>query len=944
MLLLTALPFAAALILLSPLGRPKATRYALAGFSAALFLGYASAIPSLESGPLIETLQWLPSLGMTLTTYVDGLALLFALLVTGVGAVVAFYTANYFDDDADAQRFSVLFAVFMGSMLMVVTSGNLLMTFVGWEGTSIFSFLLIGFDGGQSGRKGDEARAGALRAFIVTGAGGLALIVGVVLLGTAAGSYELADVLAAPGLRSHGLYGAVVGLIALAAFTKSAQFPFHFWLPGAMSAPSPASAYLHAATMVKAGVFLLLRLQPALGDTTLWTTLLTVVGLITFVLGAAIATRQRDMKGLLAYTTVSALGSLVALIGLPESLGIKAALVGVAAHGAYKAALFLMTGVIEHATGSRDLDELGGLRRSMPGALAVVAISSLSMAGLPPLLGFMAKDSLIEASFPEPLASIFPLAAVMAGSILMVVSALTVLRDPFLKEPPAPHSPAGGHDDKHAGDVHHPHTNRLLTLGPAVLAAATVLIPFTLPQTLDPLLSSALGKVTHLHLFPDHPEPLILSLLALGIGIALLPSRAAWSRWFAISWIPSGSRVYSGITRSVDLIGDAAVSLQTGRVRQYLYTIWGALAVLVILMVGSQSGLTILQGVPLKLTRPGTDAVKIALLALSTTATIYSIITRRHLLAALALGVSGYALGGIFLLEPAPDVALVQILVETLGTVLIILMITRLDATNSRMRLDVMRDLWSTSAIGKARDVIIAAIIGGAVALVAVTAVISRPERSELNPPIAEWHLLHTYPEIKITDAVGAIVTDFRATDTVFEITVLAMAGLGVLTLLTQPGTGTRAKHVRNESRLDTPLTSFALRLVFPFALLVALSQLLYGGSGPGDGFTAGVIAGLSVSLSYIVRGFQRTRAAYPWLKPRRFIVAGLALALGNAVGWMLINGAPFLRVQDFGDAPAGLHFSSTLLFETAIMLAVFGTITLIMDTIAHPVAEEEEG
>ncbi|MBK9124105.1 MAG: DUF4040 domain-containing protein [Chloroflexi bacterium] len=944
MLLLTALPFAAALVLLTPLGRPKAARYALAGLSAVLFLGYAGGIPSLEAGPLIEAVQWLPSLGMTLTTYVDGLSLLFALLVTGVGAVVAFYMAHYFDDDADAQQFSVLFAAFMGSMLMVVTSGNLLMTFVGWEGTSVFSFLLIGFYGGKGGRKAEEARAGAARALIVTGAGGLALIAGVVLLGTASGSYELADILSNPDLRGHGLYGAIVALIAMAAFTKSAQFPFHFWLPGAMSAPSPASAYLHAATMVKAGVFLLLRLQPALGNTPLWTGLITVVGLITFVLGAAIATRQRDMKGLLAYTTVSALGSLVALIGLPDSIGIKAALVGVAAHGAYKAALFLMTGVIEHATGSRDLDELGGLRRSMPGALAVVAISSLSMAGLPPLLGFMAKDSLIEASFSEPLASILPLIAVMVGSVLMVVSALTVLRDAFLTEPPAPHSPAGSHDDKHHGDVHHPHTNRLLTLGPAVLAAATVLIPFTLPQTLDPLVSSALGKATHLHIFPEHPEPLILSLVALAIGIVLVPSRAVWSRWLAVPWLPTGSRVYSEMTRSVDAVGDVVVTLQSGRVRQYLYMMWGVLAVLVILMVGSQDGMTILEGVPLNFTEPGTDAVKIALLALSTAATAYSIITRRHLLAALALGVSGYALGGVFLLEPAPDVALVQILVETLGTVLIILMIARLDATNSRMRSEVMRDLWSTSWVGKLRDVIIATIIGGAVALVAVTTVINRPERADVNPPIAEWHLLHTYPEIKITDTVGAIVTDFRGTDTVFEITVLAMAGLGVLTLLTQPGINASDERVRTESTLETPLTTFALRLVFPFALLVAMSQLLYGGTGPGDGFTAGVIAGLGVSLSYVVRGFQRTRVSYPWLKPRRFIVGGLTLAVGNAVGWMLINGAPFLRVQDFGDAPAGLHFSSTLLFEIAIMLAVFGAITLIMDTIAHPVAEEEEG
>lgn len=962
MLVLTAAPFAAALLLLTPLGRPQAARYALTALCAALFLGYAGFVGHAQTAPVIEAVSWVPSLGLSLTAYGDGLALLFALLVTGVGGVVAFYSAQYFDDAAESQRFSVLFAAFMGAMLTLVTAGNLITLFIGWEMTSFLSFLLIGFDGGKTSRKAEAARSGALQALIVTGAGGLALIGAVVLLGTASGSYELADILSSPALREHPWYSAIALLIMGAAFTKSAQVPFHFWLPGAMSAPSPASAYLHAATMVKAGVYLLLRMQPVLGDTALWTGLVTGIGLITFLVGAAIATRQRDLKALLAYTTVSALGSLVALIGLPDSLGIKAALVGILAHGAYKAALFLMTGAIEHATGTRNLDELGGLRHTMPGAFAVVGISALSMAGLPPLLGFMAKDSLLEALFPEPLRSILPLAVGFIASVLLVVSGLTILYDAFLRPKPvqaaapakkksnkartraearAETSETAEYGHSHDGHIH---VNPLLTIGPGVLAAASVVLPLTLTLLLDPLVSAYYGKTTHLHLFPDHPEPLIVSLLALIVGAMLVRSRGVWSAWFDLPRMPSGARVFNSLTGAADNAGYAALSLQNGRIRYYLVLIWLSVAALIVVLVINLNAFDLLRGVQVTFARPGTDALKLALLGLSTVATGYSILTRRHIFAALALGVSGYALGGVFLLEPAPDVALVQILVETLGTVLLIVMLSRMDAINSRLRIDVMRDLWASSAIGKLRDIAIAGIIGGAVALVAVSTVASRPDRDAVNEPIAVWHLLHTYPDIKITDAVAAVVTDFRGTDTLFEILVLSMAGLGVLTLLTQPGINAEPQPGRRESMLETPLTMLVVRLVLPFALMIAFAHLLYGGGGPGDGFTAGVIAGLAVSLSYVVRGFNRTRAAFPWLKPRRIMIAGLVLSQVNAVIWALTEGLPFLRVRDFGDAPAGLHFTSTLLFEIAIMLAVFGAVTLVMDTIAHPVAEEEEG
>jgi multisubunit Na+/H+ antiporter MnhB subunit len=328
-------------------------------------------------------------------------------------------------------------------------------------------------------------------------------------------------------------------------------------------------------------------------------------------------------------------------------------------------------------------------------------------------------------------------------------------------------------------------------------------------------------------------------------------------------------------------------------------------------------------------------------------------LVRNHLVAALALGVSGYALGGVFLLEPAPDVALVQILVETLGTVMLMLMLSRMDSINKSLRFEAQRDVWGSTLPGRWRDVLISVVIGGAVALIALTVVIQRPERTA-DQPISVWHLTHTYSEIKVTDAVGAIVTDFRGTDTLFEIVVFSIAALGVFTLLTPPVSDTHVpdikttveinlRELRHDSTVESPLTRFVARLALIFALMIALSHWLYGGGQPGDGFTAGVIAGLAVSLSYIVRGYDRTRRILPWLKPRRFILAGLILALGNAAIYALFYGLPFLRVVDFGNAPAGLHLSSTALFELAIGVTVFGAVTLIMDTISHPAADENK-
>lgn len=952
MLLLIGLPAALAGLMLLPGGRSSALKYVPAALCAVLFAAFAGYLPVIEAAPITETVAWVPGLGLDLVVYADGLALLFALLITGVGAVVSVYAAAYFEEDDERGRFLTLLMAFMAAMLGVVLAGNVLTLFCAWELTSITSFFLIGF----KGDKYEDARRSALRALVVTGAGGLALLAGLVLMGTAAGSYTLSEVLATD-LSAHPWYAAITVLVLIGAFTKSAQVPFHFWLPGAMAAPSPASAYLHAATMVKAGVYLVLRMYPTLGNTELWTTLVVGVGLITFVWGAYLANRQRDMKGLLAYTTVSALGSLVALAGLPDGLGIKAALLGILAHGAYKAALFLITGAVEHATGTRDLDKLGGLRHAMPGAFIVALISALSMAGLPPLLGFISKDLFLEASFPDPLGTVLPFLGAFVGSAFMVSAALTVVWDAFIKP-----APAKAHDHGHDDD--HLHTVPLLSAAPGVLAAFTLLIPLIGLPLLQPLTDAALGRSSTLYLFPSHPEPLIVSIAALLVGVVMMRFRSVWAGSSAQPATVSGKRgkaaqrsfgfptasgVYDRLIGGVDRTGDIALKLQSGRIRHYLVIILGALSLLILYLAPGIGTVDALANARIQVNN-SSDILKLALLGLTVVGTFTSIIVRNHLVAVLALGVAGYALGGVFLLEPAPDVALVQIVVETLATVVLMLMLARMDTVDKTLRTSAQRTVWDSTVIGRWRDAAISIVIGVAIGLLALTVVVQRPERIE---PISVWHLVNTYPEIKVTDTVGAIVTDFRGTDTLLEIAVFSVAALGVFMLLRDPAPDKpdplatmEIQHVklRHDSTIETPLTVAVTRLVMVFALMVAFSHWLYGGGQPGDGFTAGVIAGLAVALNYVVRGYARTRRALPWVKPRRFLMGGLILALGNAVIYAPLMGRPFLGVVDFGDAPAGLHLSSTLVFELAIGLTVFGAVTLILDTISNPGTEESEG
>lgn len=966
--LVIAVPFALAILIAASRGRFTAAQqgWFTATMMAVLTGFWLVQLPLISEAPQLFSIAWMPQISLNLTLYIDGLALLFAILVCGIAVAVMLYAGYYFEDGLQASRFLGLLLAFTGAMLGLVLAGNLLTLFIAWEATSIISFLLISFKG-----KDPAARAGASQALMITGGGGLALLVGLLLMGTVASSYEFIDILnSGDALRQHPWYLGIAVLVLLGCFAKSAQFPLHFWLPGAMAAPTPASAFLHSATMVKAGIYLLARFYPVLADTPLWTAALVTFGLATMLTGAAISLRQRDLKGILAYTTISQLGAFVALIGLPDSAGLKAAMVGILAHALYKGALFLVAGAVDHATGTRDISRLSGLRHQMPGFAAVTAIVGLSMAGAPPLFGFVGKETLLEAFIDEPLALI--IAALSA--VFMVTIAIRLFWDVFMGPPVSflathhstsddksvavEHEAAAALDERHQPTGHDCHHEfhapaRWMVASPGLLAALSVLFGVGVGPLVTPIVAPAVGKPVSLYLFSPYGINLafVISMIVLVTGTVLFLGRRLWLE-LPLPSAPGGSAIYGWVVRTVERVGDLLLLTQGGKVRYYLAVI----LLSVILLIAAAIG-TIELSFTNQFTRfpNAVDALKAMLLILAIAATLASILFKRHLLAALSLGVSGYAVGGIFLLEPAPDVALVQFLVETLATVLVILILAR---TSEQERRRVMEKVWGQSRFGIVRDLGISISIGLAVMLFALAAVISRPSRVS----IADWLIRNTFPELGITDVVAAILTDFRGTDTMIEITVFGFAAIGVLTMLARPKPGRVMKLFRRRrevydpapkpalqedaerlekpvysSRFADPITQFAATLVLPFSLMLAAAHVLYGGRNPGDGFTAGVIAGLGVSLWFVVYGYNEAKERLRWMQPGVLIGAGLSIAIVNATFPLLLDEPFFSFVQFTEQSFASIKLATSTLFEMSIFLTVAGGIGAIMEAISHP-------
>lgn len=949
----TGVPFILAFALATPFLRQTlnktAQTYLTAIAMGVLFFGFLGYFPHIHENPVVQTVEWMPSLGISLSFYLDGLSLMFALIVSGIGALIFFYAGFYFDEAEEHSRFIVWLLGFAGAMLGVVLSGNLLMTFIAWELTSITSFMLIGF----KGNKYADAREGAFKALFITGGGALALIVGLVMMGFAAaqvldieGVLFVADIetlLTAKELYQHEWFAAFTILIAIGAFTKSAQFPFHFWLPGAMSAPTPASAYLHSATMVKAGIFILARLSPIMYQNELWSQLLLSFGLLTMFVGAFFAIKQRDLKGLLAYSTISKLGAIVAMIGLPGQNGLKAAFVGIIAHALYKSALFLVAGTIDHATGTRIIDKLGGLRKQMPAMHIVTVISALSMAGVPFFLGFVAKETLLDAMwhYSEPNTAII-LGTTIISSVLTAMAGYILIYDVFWKEA--------------TEEIHFHKPPNLIRFSPLMLSLGSLTLGFLLEPVIIPLLEVAVPKEFELYLFPGINEVFLLSMGIIIAGLVLFFIRNPIIK--LIRFPLSGDKVYKELLGYIDWLGDTVLVTQSGFVRYYLAIILGTVATVLI----ASGTLTAVAGdqslFPTSLAVTTTELSKIFMLFLCVIIAILTVVVREHLKAAIAYGVLGYAIAAIFLIDHAPDVALVQLLVETMGTVLIIIMLGRISSETRKKAMDRLWQGRHRHNFGFLRDLGISIVIGLAVFVFSLIALQNRPERQT----IAQWHLDHTADQ-GVEDVVGAIVAEFRGTDTLMEIIVFATAGLGVLTLLSRGRRDDSAlvPHPENIKRFDefnadivdeiqdatslsTPFTRSVSSAVLPIAILIGIAQILYGSGGPGDGFTAGVTIGLAVSLWYVVFGYEEAKRQLSWFKPALLVRLGLVIAIVNAV-FPIFVGQNFMGLVEFDKAlgiydlvgSLGLHINSALIFEISIAVTVMGGLGIIMEAIAHP-------
>ena len=722
----------------------------------AWYLGY---LPRVAAGESVhEVSAWVPRLDVNLAMRMDGLSLLLALIVTGIGTAVVVYAGGYLRGDPNLPRFYLILLAFMGAMLGVVTADDFISLFVFWELTSITSFFLVGYKHEQA-----ESRASALQALLVTAGGGLAMLAGFLLIIAATGTTSISGVIADPSaLLASPMLPAVVVLVALGAFTKSAQFPFHFWLPNAMAAPTPVSAYLHSATMVKAGVYLLARMAPVFAGVPLWVWTLSLVGGVTVVVAAALALLRRDSKALLAYSTVVALATMVMLIGIGGTYAGEALVVFLLAHALYKAPLFMVAGSVDHEAGTRDVTALGGLGRVMPVTFVTAVVAGVSAAGLPPLFGFVAKELAYEALLAGPAWLLVPL--VPASAVLLVIAVLVAWK-PFAGRALVAPKPV----------VHE--APPAMLIGPALLAAAGLLLgvaPWLLGDALlVPAAAAVIGApyAFDLYLWHGFTSALFLSMLTVTLGLF-----AAW-RWRAlhdairdrVGAVRYGpAAVYQGFVDGLVPFAKAFTRrVQPEDLRSHLLVIVGV-AVVATGITGLFKG-----GPAIRLAHPVGFFYEYAVLAVAIAAAVAVLTATSRLVAITSIGVLGFTIAILFVFFAAPDLAITQFLVETLIVIIVALVLIRLPSGSLR-RPGRRAHRLASAAI---------AIAGGVVITALTLAVTAGP----LDPRLALYFAAESYPSALGRNIVNVILVDFRAIDTLGEITVLVAAAIGVFALLRRP-------------------------------------------------------------------------------------------------------------------------------------------------------------
>lgn len=898
------------------------------------------------------TVSWVPGLSMDIALRFDSLSAIMCVLALGIGALVLFYCAGYFrpvgsqtETHPRMPGFAAKMVGFAGAMFGLMVADNALVLYVFWEMTTVLSFLLIG----HYAERAINRRA-ALQALVVTTTGGLAMLVGIIMVSNAAGTYLLSELVAHPPSGTVVTVGVL--LILVGALSKSAIFPLHFWLPGAMAAPTPVSAYLHAAAMVKAGIYLVARLAPGFADSPGWRPTLVLLGLATALLAGWRAVREFDLKLMLAYSTVSQLGLMIVLVGAGTGDLMLAGLTAMCAHATAKATLFMVVGIIDHATGTRDMRGLAGLGRRSPGLFLIATAAAASMAGVPPFVGFVAKETIFGTEAQSPVfgaAGPYVLAAGVVASMFTVIYSMRFVWGGFAdKGRSAPSAPVAG--------LHRPHAAFLAP--PAVLAASSLALGLGVP-TLDTVLRRYAdtmpgGTGFHLALWHGVGLPLVLSALVLVVGAGLFAARGPL-RLSRLRGLPMGTadHIYDKALRLLDVVAVRLTGVtQRGSLPLNQGMIFATLVVLPLtaLALGARNHVELdLWDTPLQLT------VAVVVLAGGVGATV----ARNRLSAVLMVAVTGYGCAAAFAFHGAPDLALTQLLVETVTLVIFVLVLRTLPAEAER----------PTMALNRLPRIVLAAGVGISVAVLAAFAMAARTQDGvSVALPEAAYVRGHG------ANTVNVLLVDVRAWDTLGEISVLLVAATGVASMVFRVGRFGRAPRIADAAapRKTTGITTsyspaigsttwlrgsayrdpherslvleVATRVIFPLIMVVSIYFLFAGHNHPGGGFAGGLAAGLGLVLRYLAGGRYELGETLP-LDSSKILGVGLALVGGTALGSLFL-GAPVLSsaVLSFTLPVLGhVDVVTSLIFDMGVYLVVVGMVLDVLRSLGARLDQEFE-
>ncbi len=919
---IVALPFLGALL---PGIMNSAGRAACAGVtftvSLAAFVGLLTNLPAVLAGEVVAArIDWMPELGLNFTLMLDGLGFFFAFLILGIGLLIITYGRHYLSRDDHMGEFFTYLLLFQGAMVGIVLSDNILLLLVFWELTSLSSFLLIGY-----WKHLPEGRQGARMALTVTGMGGLAMIGGMLILGQIAGSYDLSVILQnREAIQADPLYVPALILILLGCFTKSAQFPFHFWLPHAMAAPTPVSAYLHSATMVKAGIFLMARMWPVLSGTPEWFVIVTTAGLVTMVLGSVIALFKHDLKALLAFSTVSHLGLITMLLGTGTTFGAFAAVFHILNHATFKAALFMSAGIIDHEAKTRDIRRLGGLRTLMPVTFTIATLAALSMAGIPFLNGFLSKEMMLEETTHTVLFDVWWLVPALAtfGSLMSAAYCFRFIGHTFL----------GPVRDDYPAKPHDP--NPGMWMPPAFLVVLVIVIgvaPFLVQDFVILVAKAVIGgtaelEVKYIKIWHGLVPALYMSIAAVLGGLLVVAVFKPLLKVWDAAPRPEAKVIFEAIVEAAAAMARAFThSLHNGA-----FTRYAMIGFVAIVAAGYHAWATGTVGAATRELQAA-GPVPIAGWAMLVAATLGLVVMHRNrFLALILIGIVGLMVSIGFVFLSAPDLAMTQFTVEVVTIILLLLALNFLPKQTPA----------ESTALRRVRDASVAVVGGLATFALAYHYML----RDAVSTPISEFHLANSYKGGGGTNVVNVILVDFRGFDTYGEIIVLGIAALLIYalteTLLNGPVRRRLLNRLPDQPRAGDmhPMMMVVLtRVIMPVVLMVGFYIFLRGHNEPGGGFIAGLIVSIAVVMQYMASGFTwaAARIRYPY---HGIIGAGVLIAGLTGIGSWFV-GKPFLtsdftyvRIPPFNE----FELATAALFDLGVFLAVVGAVMLSLESFSR--------